>query len=120
MNIFRRFKSSLRLREAIKMANKAHQQTGQRYYVMPQHGSCGQKLIVMDRQNFRRLKMKHYITHDARVFDLVRECFYCTSYANGDQYLSEADRKKKAQQYFAWVEADRKATKQKRKRNGKI
>lgn len=111
MNIFRRFKASLRLREAIKMANKAHQQTGQRYYVMPQHGSCGQKLIVMDRQNFRRLKMKHYITHDARVFDLVRECFYCTSYTNGDQYLSEADRKKKAQQYFAWVEADRKATK---------
>ncbi len=118
MNFIRKFKASLRLREAIKMANKAHNETGHRYYVMPQYGSCGQKLIVMDRQNFRRLKMKHYITREARVFDLVRECFYCTGYANGDQYLSEADRKKKVQQYFAWVDADRKATKQ--KRNGKI
>lgn len=119
MNIFRRFKASLRLREAIKMADKAHRQTGQRYYVMPQHHSDGQRLIVMDRYNFRRLKMKHYIHCDARVFDLVRECFYCTGYRDGNQVLSPYDRKKKVIQYFAWVEADRKATKQWRK-NGKV
>lgn len=115
MNIFRKLKASLRLREAIKMADKAHQQTGHRYYVMPQHGSYGKKLVVMDRYNFRRLKMKHYIQREARVFDLVRECFYCTGYRDGNQSLSPEDRKKKVIQYFAWVEADRKATKQKRK-----
>lgn len=115
MDIFRRFKASLRLREAIKMADKAHQQTGKRYYVMPQHGSGGKKLVVMDRYNFRRLKMKHYIQREARVFDLVRECFYCTSYRDGNQFLAPADRKKKVMQYFAWVEADRIATKQRRK-----
>lgn len=118
MNIFRKLKASLRLREAIKMADKAHQQTGHRYYVMPQHGSYGKKLVIMDRYNFRRLKMKHYIQREARVFDLVRECVYCTGYRDGNQSLSPEYRKKKVIQYFAWVEADRKATKQ--KRNGKV
>ena len=112
MNIFTKFKASLQLREAIKMADKAHRQTGHRYYVMPQHGSGGKKLVVMDRHNFRRLKLKHYIHHEARVFDLVRECFYCTPYRDGNQFLAPEDRTKKASQYFAWVEADRKATKQ--------
>lgn len=115
MNIFRKFFASLRLREAIKMADKAHRETGHRYYVMPQHGSGGKKLIVMDRYNFRRLKMKHYIHREVRVFDLVRECFYCTGYRNGNQYLAPEDRKKKVIQYFAWVEADRKVTNQKSK-----
>ncbi|MDE6468851.1 MAG: hypothetical protein K2L28_08160 [Muribaculaceae bacterium] len=129
MNIFRiidkvallarEFKASLRLREAIKMADKAHQQTGKRYYVMPQHGSGGKNLVVMDRFNFRRLKMKHYIHREARVFDLVRECFYCTGYRDGNQFLAPEDRKKKVMQYFAWVEADRIATNQRRK-NGKV
>ena len=117
MNIFAKFKASLRLRHAIRLADKAHSQTGQRYYVMPQHGSRGKKLIVMDRYNFRRLKLKHYIHGDARVFDLVRECFYCTPYRDGNQYLAPADRKKKVLQYFAWVDADRRATKQRRKEN---
>nr|DAJ60188.1 MAG TPA: hypothetical protein [Caudoviricetes sp.] len=119
MNIFRKFKASLRLREAIKMADKAHRETGHRYYVMPQHHSGGKKLVIMDRYNFRRLKMKHYIHRDARVFDLVRECFYCTGYSNGDQYLDAIGRKRKAMQYFEWVDADRKITKV-RRRNGKV
>ena len=114
MNIFRKFKASLRLREAIKMADKAHSQTGKRYYVMPQHNSGGKRLIVMDRYNFRRLKLKHYIHNEASVFDLIRECFYCTPYRNGNQYLAPEDRKKKVIQYFAWVEADRQATKRRR------
>lgn len=119
MNIFRKLKASLRLREAIRMADKAHSQTGQRYYVMPQHHSGGRKLIVMDRYNFRRLKLKHYIHSEARVFDLVRECFYCTGYRDGKQFLSPDARKHKITQYFAWVDADRRATKQRRK-NGKV
>lgn len=113
MNVFRKLKASLRLRQAIKMADKAHRLTGHRYYVMPQHGSGGRKLIVMDRYNFRRLKMKHYIHHEARVLDLVRECFYCTGYRDGNQFLSSEDRKKKVIQYFKWVDDDHRATKAK-------
>lgn len=118
MNIFRKFYASLRLREAIRMADKAHRRDGQRYYVMPGNGSAGRKLIVMDRFNFRRLKLKHYIPRNARVIDLVHECFYCTGYCDGSQRLSPQDRKRKVIQYFAWVEADRKATKL-RKRDAK-
>lgn len=115
MNIFSKFLASLRLREAIKMADNAHRRTGHRFYVMPQHGSRGKKLVVLDRRNFRRLKMKHYIGRDARVFDLVRECFYCTGYKDGSQFLSPSDRKKKVIQYFDWITADRLAYKQARK-----
>ena len=119
MNIFTRFLASLRLREAIKMADRAYIRSGHRYYVIPQHGTGGRKLLVIDRYNFRRLRMKHYIHADARVIDLLRECFYCTAYRDGSRSLAPEDRKKKVLQYFAWVEADRKATKQRRK-NGKV
>ena len=106
MNFFVRLKASLRLREAIRMADKAHLKTGNRYYVLPQYNSGGKKLVVMDRQNFRRMKLKHYINHDVKVFDLVRECFYCTGYRNGSHYLSPSVRNKKVKQYFDWVERD--------------
>jgi hypothetical protein len=69
----------------------------------------------MDRINFRRLKLKKYISHQAHVFDLVRECFYCTPYANGDQYLSDEDRRKKALQYFAWLDYERQQKRQRRR-----
>lgn len=106
MNIFQRISATLRLREAIKLADKAYAETGKRHYVMPSYGSGGKKLVVMDRFNFRRLKLKHYVNHQARISDLVRESFYFTPYRNGDQYLSESDRKKKAEQYFAWADAE--------------
>lgn len=111
MNFFSKFKASLRLREAIKIADKAHSISGERFYVLPQHLSKGKRLIVIDRRNFRKLRIKHYINRDARVFDLVRECFYCTGYRDGNQYLSPKDREIKVAQYFAWVDADRKASK---------
>lgn len=107
MKLFTKFRAALRLREAIIKADKAFSTTGNRYYVMPGHGSRGQKLIVMDRRNFRRLKIKHYINRDVRVGDLVRECFYCTPQRNGRQFLSPHILKLKRQQYFDWVEADR-------------
>lgn len=103
--------ASLRLREAIRIAEEAHCRDGNRYYVMPQHGSSGKKLIIMDRRNFRRLKMKHYIGRDARVFDMLRECFYFTGNRADDQRLPPDDRKRKILQYFAWVDADRKQSK---------
>jgi hypothetical protein len=113
MNIFSKFKATLRLRKAIQLADAAHARDGHRYYVMPSFNSGG-KLLVMDRKNFRQLKLKHYISTKAHVSDLVSESFYFTPYADGNQYLAEADRKKKANQYFAWLEAERKYKKLKR------
>lgn len=102
MNIFKKLKASLRLREAIKKAEQAHQETGERYYVMPTAGSKGQ-LIIMDRKNFRRLKAKGYISQKVKVNDLEKECFYCTSYRNGDGALPDFIIRMKRNEYFLWL-----------------
>ena len=101
MSIFQKIKASFRLREAVRKADEAHQQTGERYYVMPISGSKGE-LIIMDRFNFRKLKQKGYITHKAFVPDLERECFYFTPYSNGSCAISPEVEKIKRQQYYRW------------------
>lgn len=96
------------------MADKAHNENGQRYYVMPTSGTRGQ-LVVMDRNNFRKLKHKRYINSKTFVRDLEAECFYCTPYRNGAGELSSAVMAKKRNQYYSWLEAIGKSRK-----NGKV
>ena len=96
------FCGKLRLRHAIKMADKAHARTGHRYYVLPQDGP-GKKLIVMDRSNFRKLKFKHYINHDTYVADIDRECFYATSYSDGSRRLSPVEIQVKRALFLSWL-----------------
>lgn len=114
MNIFKKFKASLRLREAVRKADKAHSDNGQRYYVMPTSGTSGQ-LVIMDRNNFRKLKQKHYINYNTFVRDLEVECFYCTPYRNGAGELSAEAVALKKKQYFSWLEAITKS-----KKNGQV
>lgn len=104
MNLFKRLKASLMLREAVKKADEAYQASGKRHYVLPA-GGVKPELVVMDRANFRKLKQKKYITHKAMVFDLVRESFYFTPYANGSGLLTERDRRKKTAMYFQWYQS---------------
>lgn len=94
-----KIKASLRLREAMRQADKAHSENGHRYYVMPTSG----QLVIMDRNNFRKLKQKHYIKYDTFVRDLEAECFYCTPYRNGMGELSSEVIALKRKQYFSWV-----------------
>jgi hypothetical protein len=114
LNAFQMLRSYLRLREAIKKADKAHAKDGERYYVMP--AAKSNNLIIMDRFNFRKLKQKGYITPKAHVRDLVAECFYCTPYRNGDGKMPVSIRKLKVKSYFCWVEAQRKLAKAKRRK----
>lgn len=114
MNIFKKIKASLRLREAVRKADKAHSENGQRYYVMPTSGTSGQ-LVIMDRNNFRKLKQKHYINYNTFVRDLEVECFYCTPYRNGMGELHPAVIAKKRKQYYSWLEAIAKL-----KKNGQV
>lgn len=111
MNIFRKIRASLRLTEAIKRAEQAFNETGERYYVMPTTGNKGE-LVIMDRRNFRKMKQKGYIYHDVKVTDLERECFYCTSYRNGDGFLPDFIVNMKRKEYYRWIDNIRK--------NGKI
>lgn len=101
MNIFQKLKATLRLREAVKKAEEAHSKTGERFYVMPLSGSDG-KLIIMDRFNFRKLKQKGYITYDAHVLDLEKECFYFTAYRNGTSGIVPEVENLKRRQYYRW------------------
>jgi len=112
MNIFKKLRASIRLNEAIAQADKAHEGTGERYYVMP-NGKSG-KLIIMDRFNFRKLKQKGYLSRSTFVNDLERECFYCTPYKNGSGALPELIVKLKRKEYFTYLNSLKK-----RKSNGK-
>lgn len=114
MNIFQKLKASLRLREAVRKADKAHQQTGERYYVMPASAD-GCKLVIMDRANFRKLKQKGYVTHKAHVSDLERECFYFTPYRDGSRAIPPEVEKLKRDQYFSWYAACIKKSKNRKK-----
>lgn len=107
MNFFVKICAALRLREAIKKAVTEHLRTGDRYYVLPCMGSKGRKLIIINRRNFRKLKMKHYIPSNARVSHLLSECFYHTPYGNGYLPIHPKEQARKSRQYFAWVEAER-------------
>lgn len=101
MNVFKKVKSYLRYREAVKKADDAHARTGERYYVMPASGAK-KALLIMDRYNFRKLKHKGYISRKAFVADLERECFYCTPHRNGSAKLPDEVVELKKKQYYAW------------------
>lgn len=100
-------RATLRLYEAKKQADEAHERNGRRYYVMPTTGTSGQ-LVIMDRENFRKLKQKGYIKRHTSVKDLEHECFYCTPYCNGRGELSSEEQYIKRRQYFSWLEAIKK------------
>lgn len=107
MNIYRKLVAYLQLRNAIRQADEAHEKTGERYYVMPTHGTSGKPtLVIVDRRNFRKLKFKKYISHYVHVRDLVRESFYFTPYRNGNRAITEEYKKRKCKQYYAWYEAE--------------
>lgn len=114
MNFFKKIRASLRLREAVRQADKAHRENGKRYYVIPTSGASG-RLVIMDRGNFRKLRQKHYINHDTFVKDLEAECFYCTPYRNGAGLLSPDAVELRRRRYYAWLE-----TLKKSKKNGQV
>ena len=102
MNIFRKIKAWLRLNAAVIQADKAHACDGARFYVVPK--GEGAKLLIMDRRNFRLLKMKGYIDPRAKVMDLEKDCFYCTPHRDGSGRLPDEVVKMKRAQYWRWAE----------------
>lgn len=81
MKKIKRFFATLRLIYAINRADREHERTGERYYVIPVRTTGGRaQLLIMDRKNFRKLRMKRYISNKAKISDLEKECVYCTPY----------------------------------------
>lgn len=102
MNIFKKIRASLRLAEAIRQADNAYKENRRRYYVMP-NGAKG-KLLIVDRKNFRLLRMKGYIDKKATTADMERECFYCTPFPNGKNEITPEIAKFKREQYYNWID----------------
>lgn len=106
MNIFKKLVAYTRWYYATKKADSEHERTGERYYVI---AGNGKDLVVTDRYVFRKLKQKGYISRQANVNDLIRECFYFTPYKDGTGFITKEYQDKKRKQYYAYLEAlDRK------------
>lgn len=103
MNPFRKVKAYLRYREAVRKADEAYEKTGKRFYVVPTSGKT-KTLLIMDRENFRKLKQKRFITRNAYIRDLENKCFYATPYRNGSGKFSNAVLSVKKMQYYQWYE----------------
>ena len=110
---FYKIRDMLRLRRAVAMADEAHAQTGDRYYVM---AAGDGKLAVVNRQNFRILRRKHYIDERASIRDLVGGSFYFTPYRDGAGAIPPDVEATKKRIYLAWAKECRKVRRQRRKR----
>lgn len=105
MNIFIKFKAYLRFKEAMRQADEKLETTGQRHYVL-KGKYCD--LVVTDRINFRRLRMKHYITNkNAKMVDVAKECLYHTPYASGNGAMDAEKLAQRWVEYYAWYEVAR-------------
>ena len=118
MNIYTKFVARLQLDKAIREAEEAHHKDGDRYYVMPTfNGTKGKPvLIILNRFNFRKLRHKGYIKPQAKIIDLLNECFYFTAQRDGTGYMDKHAKEVKRASYFSWYEAERKAIKANKKR----
>lgn len=90
-------------RRAVQMANRAHEKTGARYFVMP-NISTKILLIVTDRKNFRGLRAKHYIDSSMRMEDVFKRCFYFTPRGDEEGLITEDELKKKQIEYQLWYQ----------------
>lgn len=96
---YRYAKAFLRLRQAVILADEHYTANHIRYYVMP---TADRKLLVMNRNDLKRLRQKHYIHHRVTTHDLVRECFYHTPHALGTGFLPPDLLAQKRAAYFRW------------------
>lgn len=84
-----------RLNKAIRMADEAKANNGQRHFVIK---GAGRKLVIIDRAMMKRLRRKNLMNKNVRVIDLLQECYYCTPDRSGRQ-PSEKVFKMKRKQY---------------------
>ena len=101
MNIFRRIKAFLMLYKAVEQAETARREYGRRFYVMPTQDG---KLVVLDKYDLHRLKVKHYISKDTNVESLLRDSFYFTPLASGLGEINPQDRKVRERAYYKWYD----------------
>lgn len=84
---FRRLKRKIVYYNAVRLANKCHEKSGYRYFVV---ADTKGRLVVMDKKNFRILKRKHYLPNvPTNIF--TDGCIYYTANRKGE-YMTEKSR----------------------------
>ena len=95
--IYLRAKAYRNLEEAIRKADAAYLKYGTRVYVIPN----GNKLAIIDKSSFKRLKGKDRLDGITTMADVERCCFYYTPRYNGAEPISPELAKQKRQQYYS-------------------
>ena len=85
MNWFSYWLANVKWKYAVHLADKAHKNTNERYFVMPYK----KKLIILNRKQFRRLKDKRFMYRGVYVKDVIKECFYFTPDRGGNYFSTE-------------------------------
>lgn len=80
MNIFKKIKAEIVYSLAVRKADNAHSENGERYYVMPSEDG---RLVVVDRRNFRILKRKTTYLK-MRPLPICKGVFLLHPYRNGE------------------------------------
>lgn len=97
--------ASIRLWVASKKADMAYNKAmsdnarDKRFYVMP---DANNKLIIMNRSQFRKLKKYNYMSNDVLIKHLLQECFYFTPYHNGKEPITKDVKKIKRVMYLQY------------------
>lgn len=114
MNVFQHLYAYLQYRYAVKKADIAHENNRVRYYVLP-NARGKVRLIVTDRQNFRRLRLKHYIGENVKMAEVQMSCFYYTADASGKGAISDEMKSLRLMKYYDWVQKRLNRAKKERK-----
>lgn len=70
-----------------------------RFYVMP---DADDKLIIMNRSQFRKLKQYKYMDGDVQVKHLIKESFYFTPYSGGANAMTSEQKRLKRVMYVRY------------------
>ncbi|MEG1544911.1 MAG: hypothetical protein RR382_10375 [Tannerellaceae bacterium] len=90
----------IKYRYAVKLADDAHKKSGERYFVMPNEND---KLIVINRNTFRKFKMRGQIVHEAAVKDMIKESFYLTACKDETHPVHPSVKEAKRLMYLEYV-----------------
>ena len=97
--------ATINLWVAVKKADSAYTKAeilgarDKRYYVMPDFDD---KLIVMNRSEFRKLKLHKRMNSDAQIKHLIRESFYFTPYSGYNQPIDPSVKRLKKIMYIKY------------------
>ena len=98
--VYRTLKANIIYEMAIFKLDDAYHKNPRRYYLLIDHSTGG--FIIVDRNNFRALKRKHYISPKATMQNLRNDCTVHTPYADGTGLMPLVVLRERKRAYIKW------------------